>query len=436
MKRKGTSVQRDLTLTSSPAPIYGCTGLFDPMGDLDLMSLSMQGTNQLLDWLGWVGTNVCTEIRGFIPWIRPAYSQGSPTAGYVSNPCTPGNSVEYGIGEFMVDDFARLRRQAPTRDVTKSRNVLYGRQPQYRLDGSPITDEREFNQLLATQAVTQDLLRMIVDGDGSVSGQFDGFEQLVTDGYLDYKGRRLASMDSMVLDWNSSAIGAGSGVTWNGRALSGTPALYDAVRAVMRQIKFRVMNSPRLAAQRLRVGDIVLVMPSFMISSFLDQVTCWEVCGNNTSIDTLEARQYRNSLNGGLYGFGQFSVDGFEIPIIEYNWNLIKNAGGTVGDAYLLTGAVGNIKTLYGEYNIMSQVPTDYPEGDYYVTDGGKFLNWITQDETCVAQSTEFQPRLVSWAPFLNARFQNIRATTLEGAWSEDPTSSFYFESSFTLAGS
>ncbi len=434
-KRSNNLVKRDLTLTTSPAPIYGCAGLFDPMGNLDLMSLSFQGAAPFLDWIGWTPTNVCTEIRGFINWVRPARSQGGRSLGYVSDPCAPGNSVEYGIGEFMVDGFARLRRPAPTRDVTRSKNLLYGRQPRYRVDGSPVTDEREFNQLLSTEVIMQDTLRMIISGDGSVSGQFSGLEQLVTNGYTDYKGRRLASMDSVVIDWNGSDIGAGSGVTWNGQAVSGTPSLYTILRHVLRTFKYRIQFAPMLAAQRLRVGDIALVMPSFMISEFLDQVTCFEVCNGASSIDTLEARQYRNSLNGGQFGWGQFMIDGLEVPIIAHDYETIKNAGGTLGDVYLLTGSVGNIKTLYGEYNEMTSVPADYPEANYYVTDGGKFLNWITTDETCVQQSTEFQPRLVSWAPFLNARFQNVRASVPGGAMSPDPDSSFFWESSFTIAG-
>ena len=106
-----------------------------------------------------------------------------------------------------------------------------------------------------------------------------------------------------------------------------------------------------------------------------------------------------------------------------------------MSDIYMLVGLVGSVKTLMGEFDDMRPVPRDFPEADYFVTDGGRFLGWLDRDETCYTQTMEFRPRLVSWAPWTNARFQNVRCETPTGPLSPDPTAtSFFPETSFTIA--
>lgn len=423
---------------SSLATIYGCCGLFDVCGDGDLMSLSFEGTNPFLDWLGWEGTQTCEVRRSFINWVRPEYSGGNPTPGYQSDACAPANSVEFGTCEFLLEDFGRLRRAAPTRDVTRNTVRLCERQPRYRLDGTQITDEREFNAYLATEGIIQDLKRMVVSGNSTTAGQFDGLESLVATGYTDFRGQRCESMDSIVVDWNGNTTAGGAGITWNGDAVAATYNLVDVIRAIIRQIRRRIKMAPALAAQTMMVGDIVIMAPDFLLQCLLDHFTCWSVCDgsqyNEITINSLEARSFRETLNGGLFGDGRIFIDGFEIPVVAYDWDTIKNAAGTVGDMYVLTGRVGNMRTLMGEYLEMNQVPTAYPEATYFATDGGRLLGWIEQDETCVKQTHEMQPRLVSWAPFLNARIMDVRCAIPGGAMSPDPTSSFFPESSFTPA--
>lgn len=423
---------------SSLATVYGCCGLFDVCGDGDLMSLSFQGASAFHDWLGWTGTDLCEVRRNFINYVRPEYSGGNPTAGYVADACAPANSVEFGDCQFLLEDFGRLRRAAPTRDVTKNHIRLCDAQPRYRLNGQQITDEREFNAYLATEAIIQDLKRMTITGNSTTPGQFDGLESLVKTGYTDFRGRRCEAMDSIVINWNGNTTTGGAGITWNGLAVGTTYNLYDVIRAVVRRIRQRIRMSSTLAAQSLGIGDMIILLPDFLAQCLLDHYTCWSVCDgsqyNEVMLNSLEGRQFRETLNGGLFGFGRIFVDGFEIPLISYDWEMIKNATGTVGDMYILTGQVGNIMTLMGEYNDMSAVPQGYPEASYFSIDGGRMLGWIEEDETCVKQTMEMQPRIVSWTPFLNARFQNVRCTVPGGALSPDPTSSFFPESSFAPA--
>ena len=78
--------------------------------------------------------------------------------------------------------------------------------------------------------------------------------------------------------------------------------------AVYRHIRQDLGYAPALG-NRLGVGDMILVMPTFMTQCLLDAYTCWSVCPGGGTIDynfmnTFEGRRYRDALNGGLFGFG------------------------------------------------------------------------------------------------------------------------------------
>ena len=416
---------------SSLATIYGCCGLFDLCNDADLMSLSFEGQAPFLDWIGWERTDVCRIRKGFITYVRAE----DCSDGWLENPCEDPNGVEYGVCEFELNDFARIRRQGPVRDATESLMRLCERQPRYRLDGSPITDDREYDMRLTTEVILQDLKRMVISGNKTTPGQFDGLQRLIRTGYVDPEGRRCTSMDSLVIDWNGNsmaALPAGSGATLNGNALAAGYDFFDVLQYVYRHIRQNIAMAPALAAQQLQVGDMVLVMPTFMTRCLLDLYTCWSVCPGAT-IDTYEARAFRNSLNGGMFGAGRIFIDGFEIPLIAYDWGLIN--GPTTGDIYLLTGQIGNMKLLQGQYLDLGAAPTSYPDAGFSVTDGGRLLTWTERDHTCVKQLVEMRPRMLAWAPWANARFQDVVCHGPGLPKSPDPCeTSFFPERSFSVA--
>lgn len=431
-------VERSGNLTeSSLATIYGCCGLFDLCSDADLMSLSFEGTNPFLDWIGWERTLECEIRKNFITWQRPEHSQGSPTGGYVSDPCADPNGIEWGECDFLLDDFARLRRGGPVRDITEVTGLkLCEAQPRYRLDGTPITDDREYDMRVTLEVLMQDLKRMIVNGNSATPGQFDGLQQLVNNAYVNSSGRRCAIMDSLIVNWGGNDLSGGAGITLNGNAVGASFNFVDVLLYVYRVIKQRIGWAPALAAQPLSVGDIVLALPTQLARCLLDHYTCWSVCDgsqyNEVALQSFEARTFRNSLNGGLFGDGRIFLDGFEVPLLTYDWGLINSP--TLFDAYLLTGSVGSIKTIQGQYLDMSgagQARSDR----FAVTDGGRLLMWAEDDHTCEQRIIEMRPRILSWAPWANVRFQNVQCRQPGGPLSPDPTeTSFFPESSFSVA--
>lgn len=426
----------DLTLSTTAAPI-GCCGLFDLCGDADLISLSAMGREPFLDWIGWEKTDVCEIRKNFITWERPEDDgAGRKTNGYVSNPCGESNGVEFGTCDFLLEGFGRLRRHSPTRDQTKVGLRLCENQPKYRLDGSMIGDENEWDIRLVTEGIMQDFRNYLITANhtvGTDDGLFDGLQQLINYGYVNTHGRRCYSMDSIVVDWNGNAIcdklSGAHGATWNGVPIQAGFDFIETLLAVYRRIRRRLHMSPTLAGN-LTPGDMIFVGPTALNQCLLDCYTCWSLC-TDSFIETRESRQFRDSLNGGMFGAGEITLDGFRIPLMNYDWSMINSP--TLNDAYLLVNKVGGQRLIQGQYNDLSRNVSKIPNAEY--SDGGRLLIMTDYDKTCVMHDVEFQPRLLAWAPWAQARFIDLRCSQPGGALSPDPwESSFFPEYSFSVA--
>lgn len=438
--------QRGELTESDLATIYSCCALFDICADDAVLSLSKAGASPFLDWLGWRGNQNCVVHREFITWVRPEQTGGACTEGYVADPCADGYGTEFGTCDFRYEDFGRIRRHGPTRDITENDERYCEKQPRYRLDGSVINNDQEFDANVINEVILQDLHRYTITGNQATGGLYDGLQQLVTNGYTNSQGRRCAMMDSYVVNWNSNSMAGGNGITWNGNAIANTFDIIDVLRSIYSRIRQRITWAPVLAGQQMRVGDMILLLPTFMIECLLDFFTCWSVCDgdpqDNTNaniqvqLQTFEARTFRTQLMGGMFGMGRIFLHGFEIPLLGYDWEMIN--GPTRGDMYLLVGQVGNVKTMHYEYLNMSGVPSSgYPEAasKFMASDNGKFLHWAEYDHTCVRRWQEIRPRIISWAPWMNVRFQNVRCTSALDPLSPDPCeTSFFPETSFSVA--
>ena len=432
-------LSESLTVSTVPT-IYGCCGLFDLCSDNDLMSLSLEGTSKFLDWIGWEKTNVCLIKKNFITWVRPEPTIfGTRSSGVLENPCGDSAGADWGGCDFTLEDFALLRRHSPVRNATRTGVKLCEAQPRYRLDGSPITNDIEYDMRVVTEAMLQDLKLELVSGDASTPSEFDGLEALVKTGYTGSDGKHCKTMDSIIINWNHNTLEGGNGITWNGAPVAATYNFVSVLLAAFRRILDRIRWAPALASQTMMEGDVIFVAPTHLLRCLLDAYTCWSVCAPDehgyyffsvAMLNTYEARNFRNTLNGGMFGAGKITLDGFTIHLCPYEWGLLK--GPTSADAYLLTGSIGNVKTISGQYNDLSVVPGNHPEAQYSYTDGGKFLTWLERDKTCLYREVEFQPRLLMWAPWAQVRFQNVKCIQPGGVISPDPwETSFFPESSF-----
>lgn len=415
-----------MTVDDGPG-LFGCDPLFDICTDEALMSLSFEGSTPFLDWIGWERTNICLIQKAFIQFVRPDRDGGNASDGWLADPCEEPNSYEVDYCDFTLTDFARLRRKSPTRDITKA-DIDYCRvQPRYRLDGSPINDQLEYDFRLATEVLLSDLKKMVIDGNKNTAGQFDGLDQLIKTGYTDSDGSACPMMDSIIVDYNHNQVlgTTNNGVTWNGAAVANTFNFMQILTDVVRKIRQRIKWAPALNAQRMLVGDMVLVLPETFAPCLLDAFNCWDFCdGVEQMLSSKEARQNRNELNTGLYGAGHITIDGFEIPLMPYDWGGLMVSGQTF-NAMLLTGSVGNVKLIQGQYNDLQFAAAKRPD-KFAATDGGRLLNFQEDLKTCIVQYAEMQPRLLAWAPWAQAKFENILCTTPGGALSADPDSAYF----------
>jgi hypothetical protein len=411
-----------LTLSTDPALYSTIPPLFDLCGDNDLMSLSLAGVNPFLDWLGWAGTDIYRLVREFILFNRASKNiEGTGSNGWLCDPCADPNSVETEFCELVIEGFSRLRRMGPTRDVTKTALNYCERSPRFRIDGTQITDDREYDLNRAVEVLIQDLAGLTVVGNHETCGQFDGLELLIKQGY------DCCWLDSIVIDWNGNDMDGGAGATWNGNPIPNTASFVDLLMALVRRIRTRTRQVPTLAGRNYAEGDMILVMPSSFITCLLDAYTCWSVCAGDFSLMmSFEARRFRDALNGGLYGAGQITIEGVTIPIMPFDYNLI-NSGNTF-DAYLLTRGVGNRRWLYGQYNNMNLVAAKMAgEGEFMSIDGGRVLTWNVHDHTCEERVAEMQPRLVLEAPWAQVRIADVSCDVIGGPLSTDPWDLEYF---------
>lgn len=419
-------VERQLTL-SDQATIYGCCGLFDMCADTDVISLSLQGSDPFMDWLGWQASDVCIMRKEFIAWMRPEQDGDDCTTGWVA-PCADPHETEWGKCDWVLEDFGNIGREGPTRDITKTDQRYCEKQPRYRIDGTQINDDLEWDLVVTAEVLMQDVRRGIVNGNAANANQFDGLQRIVRTGYTNSTGGACQMMDANVIDWNGNALAGGAGITWNGTAQPAGFDFVDYLLAVFRRVKTRITWAPALAAQQMRVGDVIIVGPTMLNTCLLDFFTCWSVCDgaefNEVNLQSYEARQFRTQLLGGMFGHGRIYLDGHEIPLLNYDYGLIN--GPTTGDMYMLFGAVGNVKVLHGQYNDMRNAVAN-GGADYFYTDGGRFLGRKVSENLCLLQRLWFQPRLVAWAPWLQTRFQDVVCSLPGGHLSPDPCETSYF---------
>lgn len=432
-------IQRAVSDAATP---FGCCNFFDQCGDGDLMSLHYRGQLGLLDLMNFAPVSECLRTVEFISYVRPEMSGGNPTPAYLSDVCADPNGIEYGACKLSVEDFGYLGRTSKERNVQIAERYC-ATSPRYRLDGTPVTRESEWDMIHTMDVLLDDVRRMLIVGNATTPGQFDGLERWVRTGYTQCGGL----LDSMVVNWNGNPMSGGAGITFNGNPVGAGFDIVDILGAANRRINQRIGWSPVLRSQNIRPGQKVLVMPSDWIDCLLNFYTCWSVCRDgqtvtDVNLDSLEARDFRRGLEGGMFGDGEIMLGREIIPIIAYDWELIK--GPKTADMYLLTLGVGTKRFWFGDLlsagnalaNINAIRAQAATTGGYFDTDGGRVLGKQDFTNLCMKIKLWITMRLFNAAPWANLRIQSVQCEQPFGVLSPDPLagSSFFPMSSFTSA--
>ena len=438
LEQRERLIQRAVSDAATP---FGCCNFFDQCGSGDLMSLHFRGQLGLLDLLNFRPTDVCHKVVEYISYVRPQMNGDTPTAAYLADVCADPNGIEYGACHLDVTDFGYLGRLSKERNVQISERYCET-SPRYRLDGTPVARESEWDMLFTMDALLDDIRRMVITGNDATPGQFDGLEQWVRNGYTECGGL----LDSMVVNWAGNPMTGGAGITFNGTPVAATYDIVDILIAANRRINQRIGWSPVLRSQTLRLGQKILVMPNDWIDCLLNFYTCWSVCRDGQTVDevnldSLDARDFRRGLEGGMFGDGEIMLGREIIPILGYDWELIK--GPKTADMYLLTIGVGTQRFWEGDFltaeNALANINAIRAQaavtGGYFSTDGGRILGKQDFTNLCATIKLWMTLRLFCRAPWAQLRVQNVQCEQPLGILSPDPLeTSFFPATSFASA--
>ena len=427
-ERASAQYRHDLTVDAQTNP-YGCTGIVDPCGSGDLMSLSWAGSDVFLDAWDWRPSTVCDSKYEYLLWATGA--EGAPAQlGHPGGCCDPRTGIIWETCKFEMTGFALIGRTGGTLCSYEDGLTPCEQYPQTRLDGSRVKSNREWRANMAFEAILQDLRRMMFLGDADNLNEFDGFQKLINVGVTDYQGNSCALLDSTVITWNSDCNASGGTAVWNDH--TGVPqpiadgtSIIEVLERVIWVTLFKISQTRSLANQTRRLGDIFIAASSANIYCLLRCYACHNLCScgaANLSCACMtgpESRAFLESLYGGYFGFGQITLHGIQIPFLATDW-------GIGNDIYVFTRKVGNKWAIYGEYQDLRKMGKQ--ANTVSITDRGRFHNYESHDETCVRYTTDFLPRIQYPGRHLQTRIVGFTCDDLPGNYGLDPLATNFWQ--------
>lgn len=426
-------VQRDGTLTAGNAQGWYNYGqlLFDTCEDGSLTSLTLAGGySPLFDIFAPSFSNLDNIIRDYLTYIGPdGLAADTPTAGIIDNACGPTvGSYEMGACKYLCGGWTSLGRKGKTRDVTQLDMRYCARQPTVRLDGSPITDDVEFDIVAATSVMLHDMHRYALIGVGAQEGQSSGIRELITATVLDTEGEECVQLGSKIIDYNGQAMcsdAGASGVTINGVAVANGYQLLDYIEDWVRYVLKRIKMTPTLRGGR---PLIVALTAEELITCLISCYVCRTVCGSNDLTlfkDNDDARMERSRLLQELAN-GAITLEFVGVPItfMPYDYEMTDPVTGFHRMEFL-TVRVGSQKTFEMHLKDMRNVERRYPQR-YTSLDGGRLLLFNDFDVYCEQPLVRLDARWCTSAPYLQMSIIDVACTTIFGNLSPDPISTFF----------
>lgn len=413
-----------------PAPegsdhwLYG-NGLFSFCGDNDIVSLLIRDES-FLNWLNWVPNMEKNRFIKTLSWVGPDGSNWearTPTHGtWHSDVCTPPHSVEWGKCELLMTK-GRYGRCGQTISATEVIEKYCNIEPIYRIDGSVVDNEAEWQLALAGMVLKDDVSQHLITGDSANENQMDGLEKLIRTGYADARNQYPCSqVDSIVVDW----------------ANAGVSGLEVLLGEIINRIKQRAKAQGGINASR----DMAIMLPSVLRDCLVNLFACEGPCGSGIvaaagaiNINSTARADRDRYLTGGANGDGWIPINGEPISFLINDWIPFQSCVGGGADSYssdvyILTRRIGAREVLRGEYLDLTKAQNLLGEWfgkQFRVTDGGKFLVYSKVDETCFNTCLITRPGLFLSAPWAQARITDVCCTKQLKPLSPD-ISTEYFE--------
>jgi hypothetical protein len=413
----------------NPSPWYG-TGLFSFCGDTDIVSLVMED-QAFLKWLQWLPNNEIYRNVKSVTWIGPdgadwATGAGSPgqntcTSGVMTDLCGKPPSVDWGKCEIRLTKGLYGRCGQPI--AAANIGLKYcNSEPIYRVDGTVIDNDAEWQMALAAAVLHDDISAHLITGDPANENEMAGLESLIKTGYIDYRTLEpCPQLDSIILDW----------------AHQGVAGLVPYITEIINRIKLR---AKRIGG--IRNEDITIMTTSFLRDCIVNEFACEGPCSGGLAspqivvLNQQSARGDRDRyLTGGANGDGWVPINGEPISFLVNNWIPFQScpdggAGSYESDIYILVRRVGNRTVLRGEFQNFSAAAAElqalFGNRQFRVTDGGKFLVWSNNTNTCFETCLMTRPGLYLSAPWAQARITNVCCTSELQPLSPQPCNEYF----------
>ncbi len=385
---------------------YG-NGLFSFCGDNDIVSLVVED-RAFLNWLQWIPNNEIHRVVKAVTWRGPEgveFGGDGCTSGAMTDICARPNSVEWGKCEYQLGKGLYGRCGQPVGALNQGLRYCNA-EPIYRVNGTLIDNDAEWQIALAAGVLHDDLSRDLIVGNSANPGEMDGLEQLVREGYSDYRTHlKCDQLDSIVKDWSNASADC---------------ALLDCIAEIIERI---IRRSSSVGSINVAT-DMVIMVPTFLRNCLAKQAACCtSPCASGAHdqayiwIDGRQVRaDYNEYLRGGANGDGWIPVNGRMVSFLVNDWIPFASCPGGgannyVSDIYILTRRIGNRTVLRGEFQDLrasAALMQEYFGDNYRITDGGKFLLWSVKDNLCFKTCLVTRAGLYLSAPWAQARITDV----------------------------
>ncbi len=429
-----------LTLTNPVQSLY-MQNLFDLESSDTLISLyHLDNYHPIWNILNMSNTNVYSRKENFLSWMT-ANQSGEPadfTSPVVTDPCAVGNGFDYGFCSWEVEDFNRLRRSTPVRDLTRRNMKLFEKQAEYDIAGNRITNDWDWDTAVLGKTVLQDMHRQLMSGSKLVAGEVDGILNLIKYGYTNPQtDDDCIEMDSYVVDWDGAYVcdfsNGNPTAEINGvvvpAAIGANLTMIDLIKAYVMRVAQRIsVTSVRGTYQHIALVDVNV------LQDLIDCYVCYTVCGRDISrMDSFEARTRNEQLQAQLGEFGAVTLTFNGYPVTFMPWAYDDSLYDAVADEYtivFLIPRIGNYPVWEIEFLDMQNALRGMNIGnmDFQISDMGRWLHMETTDWTCYRRQLETQFRVLHRAPWTSMKITGIKAIgSAFGRISLDPQSPNFY---------
>jgi len=387
--------------------IYGRNSIFDPCFAGDIFGLQIE-TGGILNWLGWRRNQIWKRVVQIIPWWRGEGAEDCTTG--AGSPCELPLGWEWGECQFDICHTSWYHRQSDplgphnTQQRCETDRIM-------RVNGTPITDEFEWQLNGIMNVLSQDIAHDAVHGSHQNAYEMNGLESIIRTGYTDNNGQPCPYADSYMIPWNNDDLDG---------AINGWGNFFDFLAELTGDIEYRAQTIGTISNT-----DMVLFTTRFLATCLLDAFACYSVCGVTTANDVTDQAlrsqilNYRKSLNGGPMWDGRKVVgtislkSGRSIPIIiDDSLTITKPNANYCADIYLLTRRIGNRDTMYGEYLDLSDFANLMKKFNaatgIRVENAGRFAFKGLEDVWCGKALVGTSPEIYLSAPWACARIADV----------------------------